>query len=359
MRPEMRFKVVNTFQMPDVYAGERLLEPLGTTYVSGWWLTEEEMLAHAGDADAIICSASHQSFGRRVLGALHRCRIVATFGTGFSLVDLEAATDHGIVVTNVPDYCLDEVSGRAIAFILALGHRLIQLDRAVKGRHVCFLTDRKALTETARPIFRMRDQTVGIIGLGKIGTATAIKARGLGMKVVAYDPYVFDGVMQSWGVEPVSLDTLLRTSDFVSLHAPLTSETRGLFGYEEFRNMKRTAYFINVARGDIVDEAALIRALQEGLIAGAGLDVTAQEPIAPDNPLLEMCNVILTGHSASYSEASDPELWVKPMTQVVMALKGEFPQYAVNPAVRSKWLAKWRKKVEREHVRMPVLAGAR
>ena len=322
----MGFKVVNIFNVPDADFGEDLLEPLGTTMVRrGIRYAEDEIIDCVADADAIIGNATHQPFSRRVLGSLPRCRILAGVGTGYSRTDLEAATEYGIVVTNVPDYCLDEVSGRAIAFMLALGHKLLLLDRAVRERQICFVLDRQALREVARPIFRMRDQTVGIIGLGKIGTATAIKARGLGMRVLAHDPYVFGGVMESWGVKPVDLDTLLRESDFVSVHSPLTSETRGMFGYEQFRKMKRTAYFINVARGDCVDEAGLIRALQEGLIAGAGLDVTAQEPISADNPLLGMSNVILTGHSAMYSESSDPELWRKPMTQVVMALKGQFP----------------------------------
>ena len=131
-----------------------------------------------------------------------------------------------------------------------------------------------------------------------------------------------------------------------------------MFGYDEFKAMKRTAHFINVARGDCVDETALIQALQEGLIAGAGLDVNAQEPIASDNPLLKMCNVILTGHSASYSESSDPELWFKPMTQVVMALRGEWPQYIVNPAVKRKWLEKWGKRTSQKPTRLGAVVGA-
>ncbi len=228
--------------------------------------------------------------------------------------------------------------------MLALGHKLLILDKQVKENQVCFLFDRECLKEMARPIFRMRDQTLGVIGLGRIGTATAIKAKALGMRVIAHDPYVFDGVMESWGVTPVDLNTLLEESDFISIHTPLTSETNKMFGYEHFSKMKATAYFLNVARGDCVNEDDLILALQEGLIAGAGLDVTAVEPIPPDNALLRMNNVILTGHSAMYSESADPELWFKPMTQVVKSLKGEFPQYAVNPAARKKWLEKWGKK---------------
>ena len=204
--------------------------------------------------------------------------------------------------------------------------------------------DRKGLVEVAYPMFRMRDQTLGIIGFGKIGTATALKATGLGMKVIAYDPYVLGAVMETHGVDPVDLETLLQESDFISLHTPLNRETRNLIGHEEFKKMKPTSYFINTARGGCVDQESLIRALREGRIAGAGIDVTVDEPIAATNPLIKMANVILTGHSAFYSVTSEFELYVKPMTQVVMALRGEWPTYAVNPEVKKKWMEKWGKK---------------
>lgn len=341
----MGFKVVHMFPLPGVDLGEKLLEPLGATFVKGMWRTEEEIIQNAADADAIIGVASFQPYNRRVLGALSRCRIVASIGIGYEQADLEAATEHGIVVTNVPDYCLDEVSGLAIGFMLALGHKILQIDRAVREKQANIILQREeALMEFAYPMFRMRDQTLGIVGLGKIGTATALKARGLGMRVIAYDPYVLGAIMESRGVKPVGLDTLLRESDFISLHTPLTPETSKMIGYEEFRKMKPTCYFINTARGGCVDQEGLIRALKEGLIAGAGIDVTVDEPIAPDNELLLMQNVILTGHSAWYSTTSEWELYYKPMTQVVMALEGKWPLYALNVEVREKWLDRWGKK---------------
>lgn len=341
----MGFKVVHMFPLPGVDLGEKLLEPLGATFVKGMWRTEEEIIQNAADADAIIGVASFQPYNRRVLGALSRCRIVASIGIGYEQADLEAATEHGIVVTNVPDYCLDEVSGLAIGFMLALGHKILQIDRAVREKQANIILQREeALMEFAYPMFRMRDQTLGIVGLGKIGTATALKARGLGMRVIAYDPYVLGAIMESRGVKPVGLDTLLRESDFISLHTPLTPETSKMIGYEEFRKMKPTCYFINTARGGCVDQEGLIRALKEGLIAGAGIDVTVDEPIAPDNELLLMQNVILTGHSAWYSTTSEWELYYKPMTQVVMALEGKWPLYALNVEVREKWVDRWGKK---------------
>jgi D-3-phosphoglycerate dehydrogenase len=340
----MGLKVVNVFRLPGVDFGDELLAPLGATIVNGMWMKEDEIITHSQDADAVIGVVSIQPFNRRLMSALPKCRVIAGVGIGYDKTDLEAATELGIAITNVPDYCLDEVSGLAVGYMLALGHRLLPIDRAVRERRVVFTVNKKALDEIARPMFRMRDQTVGIVGLGKIGTVTALKARGLGMRVMAYDPYVLRPVMESRGVTPVDFDTLLRESDFISIHTPLTSETNNMFGYEQFKKMKRTAYFINTARGGCVDQPGLIQALKEGLIAGAGIDVTLDEPIAQDNPLLTMMNVILTGHSAWYSVTSEVDLYRRPMTQVIQALRGEFPVYTVNAEVKTKWMARWGKR---------------
>ena len=340
----MGFKVVNVFNVPGVDFGNELLDPLGAVLINGVWIKEEEIVEQCREADAIIGVVSVQPFNRRLLDALNKCRVIAGIGIGYDQTDLEAATERGIAVTNVPDYCLDEVSGLAIGMMLSLGHKLLQIDRAVRERRVVFTTDKKALDEIARPMFRMRDQTVGIVGFGKIGTVTAMKARGLGMRVIAHDPYVLGPVMESRGVEPVDFDTLLAESDFISIHTPLNAETKGMFGGKQFAKMKPTAYFINTARGGCMDQPALIGALQEKLIAGAGIDVTTDEPIAAENPLLSMANVILTGHSAWYSLTSEKDLYRRPMTQVAQALRGEFPGYAVNAAVKGKWMARWGKK---------------
>lgn len=337
----MGFKVVNVFRVPDVDFGEELLTPLGVELINGVWRKEEEILRQCQDADAVIGVVSVQPFTRRLLAALPRCRVIAGIGIGYDQTDVEAATEMGIAVTNVPDYCLDEVSGLAIAMMLALGHRMLEIDRAVRERRVVFNTDKKALDAIASPMFRMRDQTLGIVGLGKIGTATALKAKGLGMRVIGCDPYVLNPVMESRGVIPVDFDTLLGESDFISIHTPLNAETKEMFGTAQFAKMKPTAYFINTARGGCMDQQALIEALRDKRIAGAGIDVTIEEPIAADNPLLEMSNVILTGHSAWYSVTSELDLYRRPMTQVLQALQGAFPAYAVNPGVKAQWLARW------------------
>ena len=337
----MSFKVVHTRVVPGKNLGEKLLEPLNATFVVGSWQTEDEIIKNAGDADAVLGRISGQPFTRRVIEQLTKCRIIAGVGVGYEATDLDAATEYGIVVTNVPDYCIDEVSGRAIAMMLSLAYKIPQIDRVVKEKQANMVGNIQGMSEVAYPIYRTREQTVGVVGLARIGTATALKAKGLGMKVMVYDPYIPQGAIENLGMKPVDFDTLLRESDFISIHTPLTPETKNMFGYEEFKKMKPNCYFINTARGGCVDEAALIRALEEKFIAGAGLDVTVDEPITKDNPLIKMQNVILTGHSAWYSTAADSELFFRPMTQVVLALKGKWPQYAVNPEVRRKWLNKW------------------
>lgn len=338
---------MNTHVIPGVSYGEELLYPLDATLVTGSCFTEDELISHTVDADAVICASPDQPWNQRVVETLSRCRILATMSIGYDRIHLETVRDLGLVVTNVPEFCIDEVASQSIAFIMALGRRLFPLDRAIRREQPHLAPgNRKGLADFAYPIFRMRDQTVGIVGLGKIGMAVALKARGFGMRVIAYDPNVFGGIMLSHGVEPVDFDKLLHESDYISINADLNEGTRGMFGPEEFRTMKPTCYLINTARGEIVQQAALIDALKEGLIAGAGLDVTEDEPIAAGNPILNMLNVILTGHSAWYSTTSDSpsEFWHKAMEQVVMALKGEWPTYAVNPEVKEQWIEKWGKR---------------
>jgi D-3-phosphoglycerate dehydrogenase len=248
------------------------------------------------------------------------------------------------VVTNIPDYCIDEVSSHAMALTLALGRKLFQIDRTVREQNINFVPPRRNnISAHLNPICRSRGQTFGILGMGKIGTATALKASALGFRVIAYDPYVLDEVMRSHGVEPVGFDDLLGQSDYLSLHAWLNDETRHMIDAEAFDKMKPGAFLINTARGGIVDQDALVQALQKDRLAGAGLDVTADDPISKENPMLAMPNVIFSGHSAWYSTSSDSGemFWHKAMGQVIQALRGQWPTYAVNPQVRGRWLERW------------------
>jgi D-3-phosphoglycerate dehydrogenase len=257
-----------------------------------------------------------------VLRALPKCRIIARTGIGVDTVDLPVATELGILVTNVPDYCIDEVSDHALALILALTRKVMSATAAVKAG----TWDVKV----AVPIARHRGRTMGLVGFGRIPRALAPKAQALGFAVIAFDPYLPPEAGAPLGVRLVDFETLLRESDVVSIHAPLTEETRGLFGDREFGQMKPGAFLVNTSRGPLVQEAALIRALESGRLAGAGLDVLETEPPAPGNPLLRMPNVALTPHIGFYSEQSLVELQTKAAQEVRRALMGERPLNVVN-----------------------------
>ncbi|MBI4295153.1 MAG: C-terminal binding protein, partial [Chloroflexi bacterium] len=189
--------------------------------------------------------------------------------------------------------------------------------------------------------FRMRGQTLGLLGLGKSGRSLIPKAQGFGLRVIAYDPYVPAKVAKDLNVEPVDLDQLLKESDYISIHAPSIPATHHMLGLEQFKKMKRTAYIANTARGSIIDEQALIIALREGYIAGAGLDVLETEPPDPNNPLLKMDNVIVTAHSAHNSMESRADALRIPSEEALRVLRGEWPLSMLNPAVKDKYIQRW------------------
>ena len=281
---------------------------------------EEGLLEICRDADGII--TQYGRFTRRVLTSLRRCKAICRYGVGVDTIDLKAATECGILVGNVPDYSTDEVSNHAAALILALHRYIVPLDRAVKAGNWQF--------RVGSPIQRLAGQTVGIVGLGRIGRRLAEKLRGFGVTLIATDLYLQD--WPDW-VRKVSLDELLATSDIVSLHCPLTEETRHMIDAAALRKMKPTAYLVNTARGGLVDSAALIQALREKWIGGAGLDVQEVEPMPVGDPLASLDNVILTPHHAWYSEGSIMELKRKVATAMVRALNGQIPASVANPEV--------------------------
>jgi D-3-phosphoglycerate dehydrogenase len=342
----MAQRVVITSYTPNLDFGESLAKDMGVELKKGMWVTEEDLIENTGNADAVICSGPSQPWTSRVIESLAKCRILASLSIGYDRIDMNAASRLGMAVTNVPDFCVEEVSTQSLALLLALARRLLPIDRAVRDKQVLITpVERDLIARYGYPIFRLSEQTLGIVGMGRIGTALAVKARGLGMRMIAYDPYVLEGVMLSHHVRPVDFDTLLRESDYISINAALNDETRNMIDHRAFERMKRTCYLVNTARGGIIDDAALVTALQEGKIAGAGLDATAEEPLSPGNPLLGMPNVILSGHSGWYSTTADsgPGYWQKAMVQVIMALKGQWPSYAVNPEIKRQWLEKWGK----------------
>ena len=340
----MSFSVVNTIHLPGVDFGDHLVAPCNATIVSQPGRTEEELIDSCARADGVVCSGPVQPWTGRVIRSLEKCRIIASLGIGYDRIDLEAAAEKCIVVTNVPDYCIDEVSTHAIALMLALNRKLFVMDRAVREAAVNFVPpNRASVTKVLHPVPRLQDQVMGIVGLGRIGTAVALKARGLGLNVIAHDPYVWDAVMRSHGVGPVDLDTLLETADMISIHCSLNEETRGMIDGAALAKMKPSACLINTARGEVVDEKALIRALNTGRICGAGLDVTVRDPLPEEDPLRNAPNTILTGHGAWYSTCADSpeEFWQKAMGQVALALQGCWPVYPVNPEIKSRWMKKW------------------
>ncbi len=317
-----RFKVVVTDHVfPSLDIERSILGVVGAELEPMRAPGEEELVDAVRDADALL--VCYAPVTRRVIEHAAQCRIIARYGIGVDNVDVQAASARRIVVTNVPDYCIEEVSDHALALLLACARRVADLDRLVRaGRW-----DAKA----AVPIRRLRGQVLGLVGFGKIPRLLAAKAAALGLTFLAFDPYVDAATCTAHGAQKVDLPALLAAADFVSVHAPLTPQTRGLLGETELQRMKPTAYLINTARGPIVSEAALVRALREGWIAGAALDVLETEPPGGQHPLLALPQVILTPHVAFYSEESVQDLQRKAAEEVARVLTGQPPRNPVNP----------------------------
>lgn len=286
------------------------------------WLackTEDEIIAQCQDGEGILIQYAPMT--RRVLEQLPRCRIIARYGVGVDTVDLLAASDLGIVVSNVPDYGTNEVSDHALAMMLCLTRKIPMANAQIKRGQWDF--------RLMHPVRRHQVQTIGIIGLGRIGQAMAHKTHALGMKVVGYDPYVNPARVPDY-VTRTSLEDLLQQSDVVSVHCPLTDVTRNLLDEPMLRLMKPSAYLINTARGCIVDEAALDKLLTEKKLAGAAMDVLAVEPGPVTHPLFRHDNFYCTPHMAWHSEESAQELKRKAAEEVRRVLRGEAPMYQVN-----------------------------
>jgi D-3-phosphoglycerate dehydrogenase len=284
--------------------------------------SEDDVIRVCARADALI--PAYAPLTSRVLDQLPDCRIVAFMATGYNSVDLDAATARGIVVTNVPDYCTQEVADHAMGFLLALGRNLLR-------HHSCVLDGQWDYEACGKPD-RISHQSLGIIGLGRIGTAVAKRAHAFGLTVMASDPYVDEATMAAAGVGKAGLDEVL-ACDYVSLHCALTPETTGIIGADALAAMKPTAYLVNTARGACVDIEALTEALVDGGIAGAALDVLCPEPLPAGHPLYTQPNVIITPHTAFMSWVSEKEAREKACLEVVRALRGETPHYVRNPEV--------------------------
>jgi D-3-phosphoglycerate dehydrogenase len=329
-----RFKVVTpegvSFGPPGVgYEGEmEALGPIGAEIVDIPAGSEDEFIRTARDADALY--AKVRRITKRMIDGMERCRVISLGMVGVDSVDVAAATARGIPVTNVPDTFIEEVADHALMLILAAYRRLTLMDRYVRAGR--WAEGRPHLSQFPR----LWGQTLGLISFGHVARAVASRARPFGFRILAYDPYVDETVITRHEVEPVGLTDLLRRSDVVSMHAPATADAFHLLTEEHFRLMKREALFVNTGRGPTVDEAALVKALEEGWIAGAGLDVFEQEPALTTNPLLHMDNVILTPHVASASARMDPERRRRVGREIALVLTGRWPMACVNPAVLEK-----------------------
>jgi D-3-phosphoglycerate dehydrogenase / 2-oxoglutarate reductase len=324
-----QFKIVTTVasggpgeaQGPEMEA----LTPLGAELVEVTEIAEEEFIAAARDADALI--GGGRPITKRIIDSLEKCRVIALGSVGVDSVDVAAATARGIPVTNVPDTFIEEVADHTMMLILATLRRAVTMDRFV----------REGRWRDGRPLLsqypRLMGRTLGLVGFGHVARAVAARAKPFGVRMLAYDPYIEELTMTQYSVEPAGLTELLQWSDIVSMHAPATANARHLLTEDHFRLMKPQALFINTGRGSTVDEAALIKALQEGWIAAAGLDVFEQEPPDRANPLLRMDNVILTPHVASASARMDPVRWRRVGHEVALVLRGRWPMSCVNPSV--------------------------
>lgn len=312
--------VVAHDEFTDAAVEESVLSAIGATVLYPRNLTTPEAIEAAIEADALI--VARQMVSGELLGRLRRCRIVSRAGTGVDNIDVGAATKYGIWVTNVPDYSVDEVSTHAIALLLAYVRRIPRLVEMT----------RQGIWDSmlVRPLERLADQTLGVLGFGRIGRAVAKKGIGLGLAVTAHDPFVDAASMQEIGVRSVDFETILRTSDFLTLHMPLSNATHHIIDAKALSLVKPSAFLINTARGGLVDENALLRAVEAGQIAGAALDALLAEPPPVDDPLLRDERIMITPHIGWYSEASGRDMRAWSAEEVVRVFSGERPRYPVN-----------------------------
>jgi D-3-phosphoglycerate dehydrogenase / 2-oxoglutarate reductase len=302
----------------DTIVEEQVLKQINASVIYTKTIKTPEALEIAKTADAIAVSI--EPYTSEIINSLKNCKIICRFGTGLDNIDLEAAARAGIWVTNVPDAYVEEVSTHAVALLLACNRRLIEFNRSTHQGH---------WENQSQKISRLRGQTLGLLGFGLIAKSAAAKAQGLGLNVFAHDPYVEASVFMALNVRQVGFEDLLQSSDYLSLHVPATNGTRGIINSTSLRLMKPGAYLINTARGVLIDEDALLAAVQNGQIQGAALDVRVLEPPPEDDPLKKEERIILTPHLAWCSLEAAYDLRIRASMEIVRVLKGEKP---LNPA---------------------------
>ncbi|MGE0877116.1 MAG: C-terminal binding protein [Acidimicrobiia bacterium] len=295
--------------------------------------SDDEVLAVAKGADAILCRMYHMN--RAMMEKLEGVKVIVRGGVGFDNLDVDAATDNGIIICNVVDYGYHEVANHAFAMLMALNRKLVQLDRGIRAGDPRI---NPAHPESIQlPTGRLHGETLGLVAFGRIAQEVAKRAGGFDMRVLAYDPAPNEARARELGVELVDLDTVMRESDYVSVHAPLMPATRNLIGARELGLMKPTAYIVLTSRGGVIDEAALAAAVRGKVIAGAGVDTVVTEPIRSDDPLLQVDNIIVTPHSAYFSQVSVQILRRWFAEAAVDVCRGVMPRHVVNKAVLARF----------------------
>lgn len=321
--------VITDFDYGDNDIEKAIIEAAGGRVVGLQAKSEEELFEHAEDCFAMI--NQYARVGAATIARMKTCKVIARYGVGVDIVDVKAATERGIMVTNVQDYCTDEVADHAISLWLTLARKLSDYNAAThKGIWKW---------QSARPVYRLRGRTLGIVSLGKIGRAIAERAKAFGVRIIAFDPYLDPAVARRHGVELVEKATLLARSNYILMQAPMTPETRHFLSDAEFAAMQPGTILVNTGRGPTVDNKALYRALTEGTLAGAGLDDPEEEPAKranwdpADNPIFTLPNVIVTPHAAYYSEESIQQARETAASEVARVLRGERPKNLLNAEI--------------------------
>lgn len=320
----MKKKVVITdYTYENIDIERRILTSVGADLQDYQYREEYDVIKVAKDCDVLI--VQYSKITRKVIEKLSNCKAIVRYAIGVDNIDLDAATEKGIYVVNVPDYGVDEVGTYAVTLLLAAARKLPQTIKSIEKKQWDY--------SQLKPLYRTYGKKVGLIGFGKIPQDVAKKLSGFGFEIVAYDPYLDTETIKQHNVIPIDLDELIETSDYISIHSPLTNETKNMFTLAELKRMKPTSYLINTARGGIVNEEDLYTACKENIIAGAALDVVKKEPIDKNHPLLELENVIITPHMAWYTEESIEALKKSVAEEAARVLNGEIPKHVVNKKV--------------------------
>ena len=314
--------LVTDYHWPTLDIEQRILSEINAELLVAETGDEAELIELAPHADAILFC--WQQVTHAVLDAAVNCKVASRYGVGLDNIDLDYATQLGIPVTYVPDYCMEDVSDHAMALLLACARSIQTYDRSIR--------EGQWNLGAGQPMFRLRDKVLAIIGYGNIGRALVPKAQGFGIDVQVYAPRLPEGTLDGVTITH-DLPGLLQVADFVSLHVPLNESTQQMVNREFLAHMKTTAYLINTSRGGVIDEDALYETLANKQIAGAALDVLTQEPPDPQTPLLQLDNILITPHAAFSSQEAIAELQEKAARHIVQALRGERPDRLVNPAV--------------------------